>query len=112
MKKVKCDECSGDGHNMCLARLKSGDCKWMKIPCRRCQGSGMVDNDPDRDEKRKQGILFRICRQALDFSMGELADEWGMKASEISDIEHAYQAPPENWRERFRQMGLIIPEEV
>jgi hypothetical protein len=97
-----CPDCKGTGESVGLAKIHNEYCKWMRLPCNTCKGSGLVSNN--YYEHIKIGAEFRAYRQFCNFSVGMAARLLCLSLIEISDIEHGLKEPPDDWKEKFFEL--------
>jgi hypothetical protein len=61
-------------------------CKPMTLPCFTCKGIGSISEE--QVERIRKGEAMRQDRLARDMSLREEAQRLGIKARELSDLEH------------------------
>ena len=80
-----CPDCKG-------TKIMSGigcgpdGCKPITLPCFTCDGIGSISED--QAERMRTGEAMRLDRLVRDMSLREEAQRLGIKARELSDLEH------------------------
>lgn len=83
---ITCPECGGDRLTVGLAKFTSGGCGPFAVDCQACNGSGKITLENFANMAHGNKLQeYRV--NVMELGLREAADQWGMKASELSAIE-------------------------
>ena len=98
---VVCPDCKGKGKVLAMfIKYEQGHSgpPFKEVPCHFCNGARRIPSS--QLDWIKTGKEIRQFRRTNDLTLGEAAELWGIKVSEVSRLERG-KDNNENWMQRF-----------